>query len=259
MENELFKKVAISAVKEAGKFLDKHFQQHKDLSFKGRRDMMTDMDTKSEKVILDTIKSQFHDHAVLSEEAGLVGTENATYLWVVDPLDGTMNYYYGMNPYRVGICLLENKKPILNVLYNPTKDELYVAQKGRGAFLNDKKITVSDVSDLKNAVVMFHLSSKKDHRVKTINILEKVFEASMQMRLFGSTLASMSYIATGKFDAYFNISQKPWDILCGALLVQEAGGKVTDIHGGEITYESTSLVATNGKVHEQLLKVLDGI
>src|SRR5260221_2545633 len=150
-----------------------------------------------------------------------------------------------MNPYRIGICLLENKQAILNVLYNPTKDELYVAEKGKGAFLNDKKIIVSDHVDLKNSVVMFHLSSKKEPRMRNIGMLEKIIEASMQVRMFGSSLSSMSYIASGKFDAYFNVQQKPWDILPAALLIEEAGGKVTDIKGEPITDESTSVIASN--------------
>ncbi len=180
-------------------------------------------------------------------------------MWVVDPIDGTTNYYYGMNPYRVGICLLEDKRPILNVLYNPTKDEIYVAQKGRGAFLNDKKITVSDNTGLKNSVVMFHLSSKKEARSKTLNILDAIAQESMHLRMYGSSLAQMSYVASGKFDVYFNVLLKPWDILPGALLVQEAGGIVTDIGGKEINYESTSVLATNGKVHDQMLKLLQNI
>ena len=123
--------------------------------------------------------------------------------------------------------------------------------------LNGKKIIVSDNPDLKNSVVMFHLSSKKEPRTRTINVLEKVFQASMQVRMFGSSLASMSYIASGKFNVYFNVQLNTWDILPGALLVEEAGGKVTDIKGKKIGYESTSVLATNGKVHNQMLNVLE--
>ncbi len=259
MDIELAKNIAVLAAKEAGKLLNDNFQKVKTVSFKGKRDIVTQIDLQAEKIILDKIKANFPDHDILSEETGLVGGNNSKYLWVVDPIDGTMNYYYGMNPYRVGICLLEDKKPILNILYNPTKDEMYVAQKGGGAFLNDKKIIVSDRFELKECVVMFHLSSKKDPRTRVMNVLEKVFDASMQVRMLGSSLASMSYIASGKFDVFFNVQQKPWDILPGVLLVEEAGGKVTDIKGGEITYESTSVIASNGKVHDQMLKLLEGI
>ena len=164
-----------------------------------------------------------------------------------------------MNPFRVAVCLLKNKEPIISAVYNPTKNELYFAAKNEGAVKNNKKIIVSDNSDLKNSVVMFHLSSKIEPRLKTLNILEKVFEESMHMRMYGSSLAQMSYIADGRFDAYFNIQSKPWDILPGALLVKEAGGIVTDIDGREINYESTSVLATNGKIHKKMLKLLKNI
>ena len=256
MDIELAKNVAIAAAKEAGKLLNENFQKVKSMSFKGENDIVTEIDLKSEKIILDAIKSRFPDHDILSEEAGTIGDGASRYTWVIDPIDGTKNYYHSMNPYRVGICLLEDKKLILNVLYNPTKDEVYVAQKGRGAFLNDKKITVNNNADLKTSIVMFHLSSKKESRVRIINVLEKVSEATMSMRIFGSSLASMSYIASGKFDVYFTVQTKPWDILPVALLIEEAGGKVTDIEGNEITYESTSVIASNGKVHDQMVELL---
>jgi|SRR3989344_8391760 len=256
MDITLAKKVAVEAAKEAGKLLNANFQEVKKMSFKGDNDMVTELDMQSEKIILDAIKSNFPDHDTLSEEAGIIGSGTSRYAWVVDPIDGTKNYYYGMNPYRVGICLLEDKKPILNILYNPTKNEIYTAQKGSGALLNDKKITVSNNADLKNSIVMFHLSSKKETRVRTIGMLQKISEATMSMRIFGSSLASMSYIASGKFDVYFTVQTSPWDFLPGALLIEEAGGKVTDIHGKEITSESTSVLATNGKVHDQMLELL---
>lgn len=259
MDTELAKATAISAAKEAGKLLNDNFQKAKKISLKGKSDIVTDIDVKAEKIILDLIKSHFPDHDILSEEAGAISGGASKYLWVIDPIDGTTNYYYGMNPYRVGICLLEDKQPVLNVLYNPTKDEAYVAQKGGGAFLNGEKITVSDNIDLKNSVVMFHLSSKEESRLKTLSVLNVIAQESIHVRMYGSSLAQMSYIASGKFDAYFNISLKPWDILPGALLIEEAGGKVTDIRGKEITPESTSVLATNGKVHDQMLKLLENV
>lgn len=258
MDITLAKKIAIDAAREAGIVLNESFQKTKTMSLKGKGDIVTDIDVQVEKIILDAIKSSFPDHNILSEEAGTIGG-NSPYTWVVDPIDGTTNYYYGMNPYRVGICLLENKKPILNVLYNPTKNEMYMAQIGGGAFINDKRIMVNNNSDLKNSVVMFHLSSKKEPRIKTLSILENIADGVMHMRMYGSSLAQMSYVAAGKFDVYFNISQKPWDILPASLLIQEAGGRVTDIKGGEITSDSTSVVATNGKVHDQILKLLENV
>src|SRR3989338_7115168 len=183
MDIELAKTTAISGAKTAGKVLGDNFLSKKNMSLKDKSSIVTEMDLKAEKIILDMIRSNFPDHDILSEEAGLIGDNTAKYTWVIDPIDGTTNYYYGMNPYRVGICLLEDKQPILNVLYNPTKSEIYVAQKGGGAFLNDKKITVSSNADLKNAVVMFHVSSKEASRLKTLSILDAVAKESMHVRM----------------------------------------------------------------------------
>lgn len=259
MDNQLFREVAISAVKKAGKILNENLQKVEEMSFKGKSDIVTNVDLESEKSIIEKLRTHFPDHGILSEEAGLSNDNSSEYLWIMDPIDGTTNYYYGMNPFRVALCLLYQKSPLLSAIYNPTKDELYVAQKGQGATLNDKKIIVSDNTDLHNSVVMFHLSSKKEPRLRTLQVLEKIFEESMHMRMYGSSLASMSYIASGKFDAYFNVQSKIWDILPGAFLIQEAGGKATDIHGKEIGYESTSVLATNGKIHDKMLELLKNI
>ncbi|MSU54683.1 MAG: inositol monophosphatase, partial [Candidatus Staskawiczbacteria bacterium] len=134
-----------------------------------------------------------------------------------------------------------------------------VAQKGKGAFMNGKRITVSDNTDLKNSMVMFNLSRTKGTRTKTLKIAERISDHVRRMRVFGSSLSYMSYISSGKSDAFFDISLKPWDVLPGALLVEEAGGRVTDINGNEITSESTSVIASNGKVHDQILKLLKGV
>ena len=257
MNIEFAKKVAEEAVKEAGKFLMHNFDKPAQVSLKGKSDIVTDIDIKSEKLILEAIKSNFPDHRILSEEAGLIDSKSK-YTWIADPIDGTINYYYKSAPFRVGICLLEDGRPIISAIYNPIKDHLYSAQKGRGAYKNGKKITVSDRSDLKNSVVMFHLSSKKDARGRTIKILDNIFENSLHMRIFGSSLASMTYIAEGKFDVFFNLQTSSWDILPGALIITEAGGMVTDINGNEVDYNSNSVLATNGKVHSQMIELLKG-
>lgn len=255
MNINLAKSVAKKAVVESGKIILKNFGKTVDVSFKGERDMVTDIDLRSEKLILSLIKKHFPEHGILSEESGTFN-ENAEYVWVVDPIDGTMNYRYGMAPFRVGICLLQNKKPIISAIYNPIKNHLYFAEKNKGTTLNGKKIKVSNRQNLIQSVVMTHLSSNKEARMQTISLLEKVFSQSMQVRMFGSTFASMTYIAEGKFDVYFNVRQKPWDILPGGLIIEEAGGIVTDIAGREVGLDSSSLLATSGKIHKEMLELL---
>ena len=147
----------------------------------------------------------------------------------------------------------------MTVIYNPVSNDIYFAERSKGATLNGKKISVSSKDNLKMSVVLFHLSSRKEQRLKTLNIRNNIFEESMHMRMYGSCLSQMSYIASGRFETYFNIQSKPWDILPGVLLVQEAGGIVTDIKGKEIDYNSTSILATNGKIHNEMLKLLENI
>ncbi len=255
MNIKLAKKISIETAKKAGKVLMDNFNEAHRASFKAKSDIITEIDIRSEKLILGSIKENFPDHSILSEERGFTGNDKK-YIWIVDPIDGTINYYYGTAPFRVGLCLLEDKKPIISAIYNPIKDHLYFAEKGKGATLNGKKIRVSDNTKLKNSVVMTHLSSKKEGRMRTIRALESIFESSMHMRMFGSGLAAMTYIASGKFDVFFNVQTNPWDILPGALLIEEAGGRITDIKGKKIDYNTTSVLATNGSVHNQMLKLL---
>ena len=258
MNIELAKSVAIETVKKVGKVMMDNFNKVTNASFKGRSDIVTEIDLASEKVILESIKTNFPDHSILSEEHGLV-SNGEKYIWITDPIDGTINYYYGAAPFRVGLCLLEDKKPVIAAIYNPIKDHLYFAEKSKGATLNGERIKVNNNFELKNSVVMTHLSSKKEARARTILALESIFNKSMHMRMFGSGLAAMTYIASGKFDVFLNVQTNPWDILPGALLIEEAGGVVTDIKGKKVDYDSVSVLATNGNVHDQMLKLLENI
>jgi len=258
MDLKLAKQVAIEAVKDAGKTLIDNLNKVKTCSFKAKSDIVTEIDIKAEKLIISKIKKNFPDHSIHSEEEGLIDNKSS-FLWVIDPVDGTMNYYHAASPFRVAVCLVENNIPLISAIYNPVRDQLYFAERGKGATLNNRKIKVNNNFELKNSVVMTHISSKKDARVRTIIALDSIFNKTLHMRMFGSGLAAMTYVASGKFDVFFNISTHPWDILPGALIVEEAGGVVTDIQGKKINADSKSVLATNGKVHADMLKLLQDI
>lgn len=258
MDTKLAKKISIECVKEAGEILMDNFDKVKKVSFKAKNDIVTNVDFQSEKIIIEKIKLAFPKHSILSEEAGF--TDNhSDYVWIMDPIDGTMNYFHNSSPFRIALCLTHKKKTLISTIYNPIRDEICFAETGKGVTLNDKKISVNKNQDLKRSIVMTHISSKEDARVRTIRALDSIFKKSLHMRMFGSGLAAMSYVAQGIFDVYFNVRTYPWDILPGALLIQEAGGTVTDIEGKKITTESTSVLATNGKVHKQMLELLKNI
>jgi len=258
MNIKLAKKISITVAKKAGKFLMDNIDKTKDIRLKAKSDIVTNIDLEVEKIIITAIKKHFPNHKILSEEKGLLDSRSE-YSWIIDPIDGSINYLHRQSPFRVGLCLLKNSKPIMSTLYNPVKKELYYSEKGKGSTLNDKKIHVSENNIIENSVAMTHLSSRESPRKRTIFQLNSIFENIMHMRMYGSGLASMSYVAHGRFNIFFNIVTYPWDILPGVLLVEEAGGTVTDIQGNAINEKSTSVLATNGKVHQKMLKLLKNI
>jgi len=257
MNFKIEKEIAINAVRGAGNILMDNFDKEKNMSFKGKGDIVTDIDFKSEKFIINLIKNNFPGHAILSEESGLIDN-NSEYVWIMDPIDGTINYYHGVEPFCVALCLLKNGEPIISAIYNPVRGHLYFAEKGKGATLNENVIKVSN-RNLDSSVIMTHLSSKKDARDRLIPHLEEIFFKGMHIRMFGGGISAMTYVAAGNFDIFFNIKTNAWDFLPGTLLVQEAGGKVTDIGGGKITMDTTSVLATNGKSHDDMLALLKDI
>jgi len=258
MDIKLAKETAIKAIREAGDILMLGLYKEKKVSFKGRGDIVTHVDLESEKFILDLIRKNFPDHSILSEESGFTDKESE-YIWVLDPIDGTMNYYHGFDTFCIGLCLLKNDELVISAIYNPVRDQFYFAQKGKGATLNGEIIKVSNMS-MENSIIATHLSSKKDKRDRIIYKLEKICSAGMHIRMLGSSLSAITHIASGSLDAFFSVDKtNPWDILPGALFVQEAGGKVTDIKGNKIGINSSSVLATNGKLHEKILSLLKDI
>lgn len=255
MDIELAKKVAIEAVNGAGEILMAHFGKENGKHFKAEREMVTEIDFKSEKFMVDLIKKNFPGQAILSEESGLIEKESE-YMWVMDPIDGTMNYYHGVEPFCVALCLLKNGEPMMSAVYNPVRDILYFAEKGKGATLNGQAMKVSK-RGLKDSVVITHLSADKEAREWLISRLERIFSSVMQFRMFGSGISALSYIANGNADIFFGIKTHIWDILPGLLLIEEAGGKVTDIKGEKINLKSASVLATNGVAHEEILALLN--
>lgn len=257
MDIELAKKIAIEAVKSAGKIVAEYFDKEKNVSFKGKRDIVTEVDLKSEKMIIDSITKNFPDHSILSEEAGLID-KKSDYLWMTDPIDGTVNYSRGNSPFCVALCLLEKGKPIISAIYKPIENQLYFSAKGEGTTVNGKKVHVSD-KDLENSLAVIDVSSRAEAQKILFPHLKSVLSSGIRMRSWASSLSALSCVASGNIDLYFNFSNKIWDIMPAVLLIQEAGGKVTDIAGGELTMQSTSVLATNGVVHDEMLKLLKDI
>lgn len=246
---------AIRAAKEAGKIQLKFFRKNIAYKKKSKYDIVTKVDILSEKKIIEIIKKRFPKHNILAEEGG-AQNNNSEYTWVIDPLDGTVNYSNGRAVFGISIGVTKNGDPIAGVLYDPYHKELMHAQKGKGCFLNGKRVRVSIQNRLIESVVEQSLSSQKKYRQKTLKDAEKYLAKVRSVRMGGSSIISLLDLAVGRFEGAVKTTFHWWDVAAGIILVQEAGGKVTDFNGKKVTEQSENMIASNGKIHAALRKLL---
>ena len=255
MDTGNFKQVAIDAAKEAGKVLLELSQNAIQYQMKNSRDIQAEADLQSEKIIIEKIKNAFPSHSILSEEAG-EETNQTEYLWVIDPLDGTINYARGIEEYCISIALSHNDQIVLGLVYHPKLDRLFVAEKGKGAFLNDRRLEVSEEGDLVNCLAATDNTSHLDYRRQNMRLLAKVADEVRHVRILGSGALHMARLAQGQLDFYFKMHYNHWDSAAGTLIVREAGGIVTDIKGKPLNRHSSSILAANAAVHKRALQLL---
>lgn len=252
------KKVAIQAAKKAGDYLLKNFEKKDKVKFKSKHEIATMADFAAEKIILKEIKRNFPSHAILSEESG-GNKKNSDYLWVVDPLDGTTNYYMKNPLFSVSISLFYKEEIVLGVIHAPYLNELYTTEKDKGAYLNSKKIHASNKKSLSKSILTFcHGTKEKDIKraIKTYNHFKlKGFD----MRQLGSAALELGFVAAGRTESIMIPGAHPWDVGAGVLLVREASGRVTDYKEEEWKLKSKDMLASNGKIHNELLKTLNKI
>jgi len=262
---EQFKKIAVEAALKGGEILHKHRGKVKNIGYKDEVNLVTEVDKISEEAILRIIKKNFPDHVILTEESEelIFGNKKSKsiYKWVIDPLDGTTNYAHGLPIYCVSIGLEENGKIILGVVYNPNLDELFVAEKGKGAFLCcskiKRRISVSQSTQLSKSLLA--TGFPYDIRTSKINNLDhfaNFYKKAQAVRRGGSAALDLCYLAMGRFDGFWELKLSPWDTAAGSLLVEEAGGKVTDFLGGPFNIYLKEILASNGKIHQQMIEVL---
>ena len=252
---EEFKRVAIEAAKEAGALALKLSESEIQFKEKGPYDILAEADTRSESLIIKKIKENFPDHSILSEESGEQDMQSG-FLWVIDPVDGTINFERHINEYCVSIALEKEGELILGVIYQAVADKLFVAVKGEGATLNGKLIRVSAQVDLLKTLFATENSSKMDVRTGDFAILLKICEKVRGVRIFGSGALHLAAVGEGHLDFYFKTRFNYWDIAAGTVLIREAGGKVTDFDGTELVRTSENIVATNTLLHEEVLQLL---
>ena len=249
------KSLMLKAAKEAGKIVKAHYGNAGKLGFKNPRSIVTKVDILSEKKIIEIISKKYTNHSFLTEESGQI-KKDSEYLWIVDPIDGTTNFVSGLGNFAVCIALAKNNEVLMGAVYDPCPDNMYFAEKGKGAFLNNKKIRVSKKKELKDVILAFNLPSNEKISSDTLILLSKIYGNFRGIRNFGAAALNMCYLAEGKFDAYFTKSIKAWDVAAAKLIVEEAGGKVTNFDGGKWELKDTQIIASNKNLHNQLMASL---
>ncbi len=244
--------IATQAAKEAGEILVDHFTSNKTIKQKGRGNLVTEVDALSEKLVLDLLNTEYPQHLVLSEETRF-STSVVGYTWIVDPLDGTNNYVFGIPHFCVNIALVSNDEILLGVTYDPMKRELFHAEKGKGAYLNSVSLRVSQMGLLKDSSIGFDLGYNDTEGKNMLDIANKLCGRVHCMRMMGSAALGLAYVACGRISLYFHRFIYPWDIASGILLVREAGGEVVDWQGKQVGFRSEKLIASNKLLYEQFI------
>jgi myo-inositol-1(or 4)-monophosphatase len=239
--------------REAGALLMGYFQQHVKVEYKGDADLVTIADRKSEILIRERIRARWPGHDILGEEQGLVDT-GSEYRWYVDPLDGTTNFAHGFPVFCVSLGLEHKNRLVAGVVYDPTRDELFAAERGSGAYLNQQRIQVSNIANLSESLVATGFPSHKRHKNPNIHFYHQITLRTHGVRRAGSAALDLCCVASGRFDAFWEFNLNPWDTVAGVLIIEEAGGKVSDFKGGPFQLNSRETLASNGLLHPALLK-----
>ena len=249
--NKRYKSLAIKAALKSGYFIKKSVGKINTISYKGRDNIVTDIDKRSERIIIDMILASFPDHSILSEEKGRIDS-SSVYRWIIDPLDGTTNFAHAFPFFSVSIALEESGKVIMGVVYDPLRDELFFAQSGKGAYLNNKRIRVSGVKKLSASFLATGFSYGITRKDKNILNFRRLLLKTMAIRRAGSAALDLSYVACGRFDGFWEMDLKPWDSAAGYLIVKEAKGTVTKFDGSEYSIYDRNILASNGKLHHSI-------
>ncbi len=251
----------IAVAREAGIFLKGRLNEKHAINYKGEINIVTQEDRLSEGMIISRIRERYPNHDILAEESAQTARASE-YRWIIDPLDGTTNYAHGYPVFCVSIAFERADEIHAGVIYNPMLDEMFVSEKGKGAFLNGRKITVSNTADLSRSLLAtgFPYDIRSD-RNNNINYFNGMAKSAQAIRRAGSAALDMAYIAAGRFDGFWELKLMPWDTAAGWLMISESGGIVTDLFGSAFHLEAPHILATNGKIHRdmvELLKKIDG-
>jgi myo-inositol-1(or 4)-monophosphatase len=252
-----FARTGEAAVREAGQYLRSNLGRVVEATYKGAVDLVTPFDLGAQEILVGRLSAAFPDHGFLAEE-GLARAGTSDCRWVIDPLDGTTNFAHGFPVFSVSAALERAGRLALGFVYDPMRDEMFRAEAGRGAALNGAPIRVSGVADLGRSLLA--TGFPYDVRQSSVNNLDhwgRFILRAQAIRRCGSAALDLSYVACGRFDGFWELKLKPWDMAAGVLIVREAGGRVTDADDGPFVLDAPGVVATNGLIHGAVIEVLE--
>jgi len=246
---------AVEIAQEAGKILREENERPPTISYKGDFDLVTQADRRSEALIVSRLQKYFPEHAVAAEE-GTGKDTDSEYRWHVDPLDGTTNFAHHYPCFCVSMALAGNKELLLGVIYNPIYNELFTAARGEGALFNGRKIQCSKVDAVRNSLLCTGFPNHNREANPNFHFYWDFTLRSHGVRRDGSAALDLAYVAMGRFDSFWEFGLNPWDTAAGVVLVEEAGGKITDMQGQPYTLGGPSILASNGLIHDEMVRVV---
>ena len=245
---------AADIAREAGALVASYLERRIGFELKGEFDLVTEADRASERLIVERLKAHFPTHAIVGEEGGGQAGSSG-YRWYVDPLDGTTNFAHGFPAFNVTMALERSGELIAGVIFDPLRPELFAAERGCGAYLNNHRIQVSNTSRIESSLVATGFPSRKRHENVNVHFFYQLAMLSHGVRRPGAAALDLAYVACGRLDAFWEFSLHPWDIAAGVLLIQEAGGVCSDMHGGPLDLDGPHILADNGNLHDPILRL----
>jgi myo-inositol-1(or 4)-monophosphatase len=248
--------VAEKAAREAGKILKENLGKIKEIEYKAKNSLVTEVDRLSESLIVEIIKSNFPSHDILAEEAGR-NRDTSTYVWIIDPLDGTTNYAHTYPVFSISIALEIKGDIKLGIVYDPLREELFSAELGKGAYINGGNIGVSKIRTVKESLLCTGFTHENEWMVdENLRHFESFIRKAQALRRDGSAALNLCYVACGRYDGFWELGLHPWDTAAGSLILKESGGKITDFSGKEFDIYAEETLATNGIIHNEMVGVL---
>ena len=241
---------AAQIAQEAGQIVQRIAAQRVGFELKGEHDLVTEADRASERHIVERLRAAYPDHSIVAEEGGN-HTGASGYRWYVDPLDGTTNFAHRFPAYNVTLALERDGEIIAGVVLDPCRNEIYTAERGGGAFLNGERMHVSTVANLRDSLVATGFPSRKRHKNVNVHFFYQLSVMSHGVRRPGAAALDLAFVAAGRLDMFWEFSLNPWDMAAGTLLVEEAGGRISDMHGAPLDLRGPHILASNGLVHQE--------